>query len=69
MEIEGIRWLRFPGYKPYKAGRYLVTYKRSRAGRFVDIRRWDGEVWEGNADVTAWAALPERYIDGEKRRK
>lgn len=60
-EIMGDKWYSFPAYKPMKPGRYLVTLRRPRAGRWVDIRRWNGEIWERNDDVSAWMVLPERF--------
>lgn len=54
-------WKAFPAYKPIKCGRYLVTFRRPTAGKWVGISRWNGEIWERNADVTAWMVLPSRY--------
>lgn len=67
-DSESITWYPFPAYKPLKKGRYLVTYHRPSAGRWVGIHRWDGEIWERNADITAWMVLPERYGHGGRPR-
>lgn len=56
-----IKWYGFPAYKPAKPGRYLVTFRRSRSGKWVEIRRWDGEAWERNDDVVAWMPVPMKY--------
>ena len=55
------KWIRFPEFKPAKPGRYIVTYKHFRAGRWIDIKKWNGEVWERNCEVVAWMPTPPRY--------
>ncbi len=60
-------WNAFPMYKPAQKGRYLVTYRRPTAGKWVVIRFWDGEAWERNDDIVAWMRLPERYKTNGKR--
>lgn len=59
-----LKWYGFPAYKPAEKGRYLVTFRRPWAGKWVAIRIWDGHAWERNDDVVAWMRLPERYEKG-----
>lgn len=56
-----LKWYSFPMYKPEKPGRYLVSFRRPQAGKWVGISIWNGEAWTRNQDVTAWMRLPERY--------
>ena len=64
-ENEATKWYPFPAYKPLNKGRYLVNFRRPTAGRWIAICRWDGQIWDRNADVIAWMVLPERYKNGQ----
>lgn len=64
-----VKWYPFPAYKPAQKGRYLVTFRRPSAGKWVAICKWVGLVWDRNADVTAWMVLPERFGSGGRDKR